>query len=131
MTVQFEAVNPATLEIEKNKKYKLELIEQVARAMNLSSGEEMASLKTVLFPSLLCSVVFLGDREKLESLQEYRANLNCADYTGKTALHVAASSGFPEISLMNLKDFWCHLICRSTGFGTVVAGEGSQCTCQR
>ena len=72
MTVQFEAVNPATLEIQNNKAHKLELIEQVgktninimrisncivqvARAMNLSSGEEMDSLKQVLFPSLLCS----------------------------------------------------------------------------
>jgi hypothetical protein len=34
---------------------KLDLIEQVARAMNLTSNKEMKSLKEVLFPSLLCS----------------------------------------------------------------------------
>jgi hypothetical protein len=34
---------------------KLDLIEQVARAMNLTSEKEMKSLKEVLFPSLLCS----------------------------------------------------------------------------
>jgi len=93
MTVQFEAVNPATLEIQNNKAHKLELIEQVARAMNLSSGEEMDSLKQVLFPSLLCSVVYLGDQQKLECLEGYDADFNACDYSGRTALHVAASSG--------------------------------------
>ena len=61
--------------------------------MNLTSGEEMMSLKQVLFPSLLCSVVYLGDRDKLECLEGYDADLNASDYNGKTALHVAASSG--------------------------------------
>ena len=66
---------------------------KVARAMNLSSEEEMTSLKQVLFPSLLCSVVSLGDQGKLECLEGYDADFNACDYSGRTALHVAANSG--------------------------------------
>ena len=45
MTVQFEAVNPATLEIQNNKTHKLELIEQV--------GDELLYEGTDLFLRLL------------------------------------------------------------------------------
>ena len=80
--------------------------------MNLSSDLEMNSLKQVLFPSLLCSgritsvtnvliltclVVYLGDQEKLESLEGYDADFNACDYSGRTALHVAASSGQQDL----------------------------------
>ena len=54
MTAQFGAVHPATQEIVDLQQHRLELIEEVARAMKLTSGQEMASLKTVLFPSLVC-----------------------------------------------------------------------------
>ena len=97
MTAQFEAVHPATQEIVNNKKHSLELIEQVARSMNLSSSQEMESLKTVLFPSLLCSVAHLGDVEKLGALENYDADWNVSDYTGRTALHTAAVSGDEEV----------------------------------
>lgn len=65
--------------------------------MNLSSDVEMDSLKQVLFPSLLCSVVYLGDQEKLECLEGYDADFNACDYSGRTALHVAASSGQQDL----------------------------------
>ena len=97
MTAQFEAVNPATQEIVNNKRNTLELIEQVARAMSLTSGEEMSCLKTVLFPSLLCSVAHLGDTDHLEALETYDPDLNVTDYSGRTALHTAAVSGQAEV----------------------------------
>ena len=112
MTAQFEAVNPATQEIVNNKRNTLELIEQVshnvrvirtqshfqvAKAMSLSSGEEMSCLKTVLFPSLLCSVAHLGDTDHLEALETYDPDLNVTDYSGRTALHTAAVSGQAEV----------------------------------
>jgi len=93
MTVKFEVVNPTTLELQRNQSSDMDLIEQVARAMNLTSGEEMDHLKSILFPSLLCSVVHIGDTSRLEVLESYEADLSAPDYSGRTALHVAASSG--------------------------------------
>ena len=97
MTAQFEAVNPATQEIMTDKRNTLELIETVARTMSLSSGEEMSGLKTVLFPSLLCSVAHLGDTDHLAALQTHDPDLNLTDYSGRTALHTAAVSGQEEV----------------------------------
>merc|ERR1712106_642935 len=42
MTVQLETVNPSTLELTDNKQQRLSLLEEVARALNVSSGEEMS-----------------------------------------------------------------------------------------
>ena len=42
--------------------------------------------------SYTCLVVYLGDQEKLECLEGYDADFNACDYSGRTALHVAASS---------------------------------------
>ena len=44
--------------------------------MNLSSEEEMGSLRTVLFPSLLCSVASLGDTDRLAALASYNRSLD-------------------------------------------------------
>ena len=93
MTAMLENVNPATQEIMDNKKHRLELIEEVVKAMNLTTGEEMDNLKSVLFPSLLCSVASIGDIDKLKCLETYEADWNVGDYTGRTALHTAAISG--------------------------------------
>lgn len=99
MTVQLESVNPATLELQNNKEHRLELLEQVARAMNLASGEEMESMKQVLLPSILCSVVYLGDLDRLSSLHTaYAGDLSSgSDYSQTSPLHVAASTGRGEM----------------------------------
>jgi len=39
------------------------------------------------------SVVYLGDHSKLKALEAYDADFSAADYSGRTALHVAASTG--------------------------------------
>ena len=96
MTVQFEVVNPRTLEMQRNESNRLDLIEQVqtlileqifiyfffcvngsfnythikvARAMNLTSGEEIDNLNSVLFPSLLCSGTWLAAKVKLSEMK--------------------------------------------------------------
>jgi hypothetical protein len=38
-------------------------------------------------------VVYLGDHSKLKALEAYDADFSAADYSGRTALHVAASTG--------------------------------------
>jgi lysophospholipase len=93
MTVQYEAIDPRTQEVIFNKEHKLELVEEVARAMHLSSEEEMVGLREVLLPSLTCAVVALGDRGRLEALQGYGGDLSAGDHSGRTPLHVAAASG--------------------------------------
>ena len=37
--------------------------------------------------------MYLGDQKKLECLEGYDADFNASDYSGRTALHVAASTG--------------------------------------
>ena len=39
------------------------------------------------------AVVYLGDHSKLKALEAYDADFSAADYSGRTALHVAASTG--------------------------------------
>ena len=75
----------------------------------------MGSLRTVLFPSLLCSVASLGDTDRLAALASYQADWDAADYrwaavniikrftifvysccSGRTALHTAAEAGRVE-----------------------------------
>ena len=97
MTAQFEAVHPATQEIVDNQQHRLELIEQVSRAMKLTTDQEMASLKAVLFPSLVNSLAHVGDISKLTALESYEADWSAADYSGRTALHTAATSGNEEV----------------------------------
>ena len=63
--------------------------------MLLPAGEELSDLKSVLLPSLVCSMVHLGDLESLTELQNRHSwDLSSAcDYTQTTPLHVAASMG--------------------------------------
>jgi len=93
MTLQFETVNPKTQEVQKLYEKDLNIIDEVSKAMNLSTTDEMEHINSVLFPSLICSVVHLGDVNKLKLMEARGANMNSADYDGRTALHVAASQG--------------------------------------
>ena len=73
------------------------LVEEVVKAMHLSSEEEMEGLRQVqsygvlhysiivyyhqvLLPSLTCAVVSLGDRKRLQALQGYQADLSAGYY---------------------------------------------------
>ena len=50
-------------------------------------------LVNCISPCFFYLVVYLGDQKKLESLEGYDADFNASDYSGRTALHVAASTG--------------------------------------
>ena len=98
MTAQFKVVHPATQEIVNNNQQKLEIIEAVARELNLTASEEIENLKSVMFPSLLSSVAYIGDTNKLSCLElAYEADWNIRDYTGRTALHTAAATGHEHV----------------------------------
>ena len=53
------------------------------------SPKNIVKIKTLIY--LL--VVHLGDVNKLKLMEARGANMNSADYDGRTALHVAASQG--------------------------------------
>ncbi|XP_075556457.1 L-asparaginase isoform X5 [Dermacentor variabilis] len=71
----------------------LDLITAIARTMNISSPEELQSLQTVLYPSILCSVTARGDVDRLEVMRQFGAYLSSCDYDFRTPLHVASCEG--------------------------------------
>jgi hypothetical protein len=48
---------------------------------------------------MVLTVVYLGDHSKLKALEAYDADFSAADYSGRTALHVAASTGQAGLGL--------------------------------
>lgn len=71
----------------------MDLISAIARTMNISSSEELQSLQTVLYPSILCSVTARGDLDRLEVMRQFGAHLSSCDYDFRTPLHIAACEG--------------------------------------
>ncbi|XP_061173483.1 L-asparaginase-like isoform X2 [Saccostrea echinata] len=70
-----------------------ELIESVARALSVSSTEEVKKLRDALYPSLMCAAAQTGDNQALEKLRELGGNLSSHNQDGRTALHVASREG--------------------------------------
>ena len=68
-------------------------IKSVAAVLNEDSGEVKAALE----PILLCACANLGDLEQIKAMHNNGANLESADYDGRTALHLAASEGHLHI----------------------------------
>lgn len=75
----------------------LDLITTIARTMNISSSEELQSLQTVLYPSILCSVAARGDLDRLEVMRQFGAYLSSCDYDFRTPLHIAACEGNVQV----------------------------------
>nr|XP_034325226.1 L-asparaginase [Crassostrea gigas] len=70
-----------------------ELIESVARALSVSSTEEIKKLRDALYPSLMCAAAKAGDNQALETLRHLEGNLSSQNHDGRTALHVACREG--------------------------------------
>lgn len=72
-------------------------VRQISKALAGSgralSSEDLDAVESALVPVLLCSGASLGDLETLTQLLNSGADVNCADYDGRTALHLAASEG--------------------------------------
>ena len=69
-------------------------VASVARAL-AEAGESVTRLdvERALFPVLMCSAGGLGDTTALAGLLAGGADVDAADYDGRTALHLAASEG--------------------------------------
>ena len=53
--------------------------------------EDIARIESSLLPSLLCHHAAVGDGKALAALVAAGADPTCADYDGRTALHLAAA----------------------------------------
>lgn len=69
------------------------LIDVIAKSLNISSYDELQSLKTILYPSILCSVTAKNDLALLDTMRQHGAYLSSSDYDYRTPLHIAASEG--------------------------------------
>jgi hypothetical protein len=69
-------------------------------------------------------VVYLGDHSKLKALEAYDADFSAADYSGRTALHVAASTGQAGLgpTLIKRKQYLPHILGNSDGIGCTRKG---------
>jgi lysophospholipase len=72
-------------------------VETVISALGAESDPEREVIERALLPHLICSTAGLGDVEGFMRLKEAARNeslvTTCVDFEGRTALHLAASSG--------------------------------------
>ncbi|XP_058839457.1 L-asparaginase-like [Topomyia yanbarensis] len=74
-----------------------DLIDAVARTLQLNSAKELSQLKSSLFPAMVNTAVIAGDVSKLNNLKGYGADLSMENYDRRTALHVACCEGNFEV----------------------------------
>ncbi|XP_001662477.2 L-asparaginase [Aedes aegypti] len=74
-----------------------DLIDAVARTLQLNSDKELIQLKSSLFPAMVNSAVLAGDVPKINNIKGYGANLSAENYDRRTALHVACCEGNLEV----------------------------------
>lgn len=74
-----------------------DLIDAVARTLQLNSAKELCQLKLSLFPAMVNTAVLAGDVSKLSNLKGYGADLSVENYDRRTALHIACCVGNFEV----------------------------------
>lgn len=70
-----------------------DLVDAVARSLHLSTPQELFQLGATLFPAMVNAAVTAGDKEKIDSLKGYGADLSATNYDRRTALHIACLYG--------------------------------------
>lgn len=87
-------------ELTSGKSVKLEdfdLIDAVARSLQISSPKELSQLGETLFPAMVNSSVIFGDTSKIDMLKSHGANLSAVNHDHRTALHIACCEGNEKI----------------------------------
>merc|ERR1712212_805965 len=103
MSVKIQQVDPTTNKMSVASGANMDIIEAIVNNMKLSSRNEVADLKTILFPYLMCSAVFKGDMAQLQYCLDQGADISAGDYDLRTPLHIAASEGNLEMTKFLLK----------------------------
>ena len=69
-----------------------------------SNGKNLKMIKDALLPTLFCSAASMGATGEIQSMLQDGADVESADYDGRTGLHLAASTGHEDVvSLMLAK----------------------------
>ncbi|XP_050989141.1 60 kDa lysophospholipase isoform X3 [Labeo rohita] len=68
-------------------------IQVIAKSLSISCKEELEAIRDALTPTLVCVAAKIGDIEALEAIREMGTDLSCADYDGRTPLHISACEG--------------------------------------
>lgn len=74
-----------------------DLIDAVARSLQISSPKELSHLGETLFPAMVNSSVLFGDTAKIDMLKSHGANLSAVNYDHRTALHIACCEGNEKV----------------------------------
>lgn len=74
-----------------------DLIDAVARSLQISSPEELSQLGDTLFPAMINTSVVAGDTTKIDVLKSHGANLSAVNYDHRTALHIACCEGNAKV----------------------------------
>jgi 60kDa lysophospholipase len=60
-------------------------------------GNDVGEVKSALEPILLCSCASIGDLEQFKEMVQSGMEIDCCNYDGRTALHLAASEGHSHV----------------------------------
>ena len=64
--------------------------------LSVVSVQEVRTLKTALFPPLMCAAAASGNSQCLQELKQQGGDFNTFDYDGRTPLHLACCEGHLE-----------------------------------
>lgn len=75
----------------------LEIVRAVAATLNVSTSNELDSLRAALYPAVICALAAKGDLDTIARLATSGVNLSTPDYDLRTPLHLATSSGHEKL----------------------------------
>lgn len=81
----------------------LDVISSIARALHLSSSEDIEHVKELLIPTLFFSAISNADLKRLEEIYRNGIEINLQDASGWTALHMACNDGLTDVVTWLLK----------------------------
>ncbi|XP_071538284.1 L-asparaginase 1-like isoform X6 [Panulirus ornatus] len=82
---------------DENYNHELDVVSSIARALQLSSGDDVEHVKELLIPTLFLSAVVNSDLGRLEEIYQHGMEINFKDASSWTPLHMACSEGHLDV----------------------------------